>query len=130
MKRRIRKGLPLMSHNGHPVRGEVWTAWLDPAVGHEQGGRRPVLVVSSDPFNALPHGLVIAAPLTTTNRHLPTHVEISALEAGLSSDSVIMCDQVRAISVERLKKRLGAVEYETLARVSQTIARIIPRDEP
>ena len=37
-----------------PQRGEIWMAWLDPIVGREQGGRRPVLVVSSNNFNALP----------------------------------------------------------------------------
>ena len=114
-----------------PQRGELWMAWLDPIVGREQGGRRPVLVVSSNNFNALPHSLCVAVPLTRTNRNLPLHVEIASGQAGLAADSVIMCDQIRSISIERLHKRLGIVDDETLSQVTTILRRIIPeRDVP
>lgn len=101
-------------------------AWLDPIVGREQGGRRPVLIVSSDQFNTLPHNLCIAVPLTRTNRHIPTHVEITAGEAGLQADSVIMCDQIRSISIERLQKRVGVAGERTLSQVMTVIHLILP----
>jgi mRNA interferase MazF len=100
--------------------------WLDPIVGREQGGRRPVLVVSSNNFNALPHRLCVAVPLTRTNRHLPLHVEISSGEAGLTADSVIMCDQIRSISIDRLQGRLGVVNDQTISHVITLLHRILP----
>lgn len=107
-------------------RGEVWMAWLDPIVGREQGGRRPVLIVSSDQFNALPHSLCVAVPLTRTNRHIPTHVEITAGEAGLPSDSVILCDQIRSINIERLQKRVGVASDHTMSQVMAVVHLILP----
>jgi mRNA interferase MazF len=104
-------------------------AWLDPIVGREQGGRRPVLVVSSDNFNALPHSLCVAVPLTRTNRSLPMHVEIASGQAGLVLDSVIMCDQIRSISIERLQKRLGVVNDQTLSHVMTVLHRILPEQD-
>jgi mRNA interferase MazF len=104
-------------------------AWLDPIVGREQGGRRPVLVVSSNNFNALPHSLCVAVPLTRTNRHLPLHVEIASGQAGLTANSVIMCDQVRSISIDRLQKRVGVVDDGTISQVMTILHRILPQTD-
>ena len=57
-----------------PARGEVWLADLNPVRGHEQAGRRPVLVVSEDLFNRGPAGLAIVLPMTSTLRGIPSHV--------------------------------------------------------
>lgn len=57
-----------------PARGEVWLADLNPTRGHEQAGRRPVLVVSEDLFNRGPAGLAIVLPMTSTVRDVPSHV--------------------------------------------------------
>jgi len=48
-----------------PRRGEVWFADLNPTLGHEQSGRRPILIVSADAYNTSRVGLVIALPLTS-----------------------------------------------------------------
>jgi mRNA interferase MazF len=115
-----------MPPDPQPRRGEIWTAWLDPIAEREQGGRRPVLVVSSDFFNALPHNLCIVVPLTRTNRHIPTHVEIPTTESGLSADSIILCDQIRSISTQRLRKHLGIANEHIMAQVTTILHRIIP----
>lgn len=65
-----------------PRRGEVWDIDFDPIVGHEQGGRRPGLIVSVDPFNAGPSTLVFAVPMTRTDRGVPAHVPVSPPKAG------------------------------------------------
>ena len=75
-----------------PKRGEVWVADLDPVRGHEQAGRRPVLIVSVDSFNAGPAQLVYVVPLTRTDRGVPLHVAIAPPEGGLRAPSVILCD--------------------------------------
>jgi mRNA interferase MazF len=49
-----------------PRRGEIWLAGLRPTRGREQSGRRPVLVLSVDFFNAGPADLVVVLPLTST----------------------------------------------------------------
>src|ERR1700722_13686295 len=69
-------GTCLMSSAPSPQRGEVWLADLDPSFGHEQGGRRPILVVSVDSFNAGLSGWVVVLPITSRKRSLPLHIPI------------------------------------------------------
>jgi mRNA interferase MazF len=91
-----------------PSRGEVWLCDLNPTCGHEQAGhQRTCLVVSANGFNQGTSGLVIICPVTKVNRNIPFHVPVSTQESKLNFDSVIECDQVRSISVERLKNKVG-----------------------
>ncbi|HEV3496003.1 MAG TPA: type II toxin-antitoxin system PemK/MazF family toxin [Actinomycetes bacterium] len=83
-------------------RGEVWLADLGSTRGREQSGERPVLIVSPDPINQGPAGLVIAVPFTTRRRAIPTHVEVRPPDGGLRELSFAMCEQVRSLAVERL----------------------------
>jgi mRNA interferase MazF len=83
-------------------RGEVWLADLSPTRGHEQTGQRPVLVVSADPFNQSPAGLVVAVPFTTRNRGIPIHVEVRPPDGGPRDVSYAMCEQLRALAADRL----------------------------
>ena len=90
------------------IRGEIWTAELDPTQGSEQAGRRPVLVLQNDAINRFTT-TVLAIPLTTNLRRaaLPSCVQVTQGDGGLTSDSVILCHQMRALDKSRLKKRLG-----------------------
>ena len=97
-----------------PCRGEVWEAQLNPVRGHEQGGRRPVLILSADRFNRGPSGLVAVAPFTRTERRVPLHLRVEPPEGGLKQVSFLMCEDVRSISVERLGRRWGKVSPDTL----------------
>jgi mRNA interferase MazF len=83
-------------------RGDVVIADLSPAVGHEQGGLRPVLVLSPATYNAWPIGMAVIAPITSTDRRLRHHIPIGR-EAGLRREpSFVMPEYVRAISQQRL----------------------------
>lgn len=83
---------------------------LEPVRGSEQGGRRPVLVVSHDEFNAVVSNVTIV-PLTSTSRSLyPCEVRMSKGVAGLSADSILMAHQVRTIAQERLGRILGRLD--------------------
>jgi mRNA interferase MazF len=104
-----------------PARGEVWLADLNPTRGHEQAGRRPVLVVSEDLFNQGPAGLVIVLPMTSTLRGVPSHVPVSAPEGGVRNKTAILCEAVRSVSLERLVVRWGAVEARTMAAVEDRL---------
>jgi mRNA interferase MazF len=104
--------------NEKPVRGEIWDVNLDPVLGHEQGGRRPVLVVSVDQFNQGPSGLVIVVPITSKDKRIRSQVAIEAGEGGLNTRSFAMCEAVRSVSLERLSGRRGVVSLETMAKVA------------
>ena len=103
------------------VRGEIWLVDLNPNRGHEQGGRRPGLVVSVDLFNQGPAGLVIVIPITTKEKGIPWHVEIKAPEGGLTKRSFIKCEDIRSVSRERLVQRLGQVTRNTLDAVEDRL---------
>ena len=104
-----------------PARGEVWMVDLDPARGHEQAGRRPALVVSVDPFNHGPAGLVTVLPITTKAKGIPFHVQIKPPEGGLKSASYIKCEDVRSAAKERLARRLGTISSPTQAAVDDRL---------
>jgi mRNA interferase MazF len=114
-----------MSATPQPRRGEVWVAQLNPTRGHEQAGRRPVLIVSVNPFNASPAGLVYIAPFTRTVRGIPLHVPVAPPEGGLRAASAILCDAVRSISVERLDEGpWGSVSSATMSLVEDRLRRV------
>jgi mRNA interferase MazF len=104
-----------------PARGEVWLTDLNPTRGHEQAGRRPVLVVSEDLFNRGPAGLVIVLPMTSTVRRVPTQVPVEPPEGGVKHRTAILCDAIRSISGERLIARWGAVGRSTMEAVEDCL---------
>lgn len=94
----------------------IYKADLNPIRGSEQSGSRPVLIVSRESINrALP--VVGVCPLTSRKegrRVYATEVLISAGEAGLELESLVLAHQIRTISKERLRGRLGMLDNETL----------------
>jgi mRNA interferase MazF len=108
-----------------PKTGEVWSANLDPTLGREQAGIRPVLVISNAQFNETRNGLFIIAPLTGTDRRVPAHLRVEAGVAGLTKASFILCDQVRTISDERLLRRWGDMPGEILLEARQVFGRFV-----
>jgi mRNA interferase MazF len=106
-----------VSQRARPHRGEVWLADFGDPRGHEQGGRRPGLVVSVAAINEARSELVTMLPITTRYRDVPGHVVATPPSGGLNHLSVILCDQTRTITQERLNHRLGALDRATLAEV-------------
>lgn len=100
-----------------PIRGDVWRLALDPTIGHEQAGTRPCLVVSVDRLNHGPAGVVMILPITSTNRRVPSHVEVNPPEGGLKNTSYIKCEDLRSVSKKRFIKRLGSIEASTVMEV-------------
>ncbi len=104
-----------------PSRGEIWLVKLNPVIGHEQAGKRPCLIISVDLFNHGPAGLVVALPITTKNKKIPFHVEIVPPEGGLKKTSYIKCEDVRALSIDRLIERWGIVSLEKLQLIEDRL---------
>lgn len=97
-------------------RWDVAWAGLDPAVGHEQAGHRPVLVLSNDVISRA-IGLVAIVPLTTRKqgrRVYPTEVLLPADVTSLPSASLALCHQVRTVSARRLSPAKGRVDDDEL----------------
>lgn len=103
------------------ARGDIWLADLNPVRGHEQSGRRPVLVVSVDGFNQSRADLVVVIPITSTLRPIPFHVVVQPPEGGLTSPSALLCDAVRSISKKRLVTRWNAVSASTMSQVEDRL---------
>jgi len=85
----------------------VVLANLDPSIGPEQAGRRPVLIVSNEDANQILPNVTIL-PLTSTQRQLyPAEVLLPAGAAGQPRDSIVMAHQIRTISKQRLEQNYG-----------------------
>ncbi|MBN1415176.1 MAG: type II toxin-antitoxin system PemK/MazF family toxin [Bacteroidales bacterium] len=97
-------------------RFEVWNIELNPITGHEIGKIRPCVVVSPDEANKYLKTVVIV-PLTSTIRKYPTRIH--CMFKGRHGQLAI--DQIRAIDIKRLKKKLGSLPEETCRQLCQTI---------
>ena len=104
-------------------RGDIFYADLSPVVGSEQGGTRPVLVVQNDVGNKFSPTVIISAITSKINKaKLPTHIEISAEEYGLSKDSVILLEQIRTIDKKRLREKIGRLDDELMEEVDSALS--------
>src|SRR4051794_40740754 len=84
-------------------RGEIYFVDLNPVRGREQGGKRPVLVVSSDVINFVPLVVTVVPGTDGANvrRDFPHSVRVPAAESGLPSETVFLCFQIRALDPSR-----------------------------
>lgn len=104
-------------------RGEIYFAQLNPVVGSEQGGIRPVLVVQNDIGNQYsPTTIVLAITSQINKAKLPTHVELRADTYGMERDSVILAEQIRTIDKTRLKQRIAVLKDDLMEKVDQALA--------
>jgi mRNA interferase MazF len=105
------------------LRGDVFRADLEAHEGSEQGGIRPVVVISRDALNnASP--VVVVAPITDAankKKTYPSHVRVAAGKGGLTMDSIVICEQVRTISKTRLKHALGKFDKAILTSIEAAL---------
>lgn len=103
-------------------RGEIYWADLWPRSGSEQAGRRPVLVVSHDGFNATPGWRSVIVVLISTAPAQagrgPTAVPLPAGSGGLNRKSVALCHQVTTLDRAKLTRRVGALASPVLDEVA------------
>ncbi len=104
-------------------RGDIYYADLSPVIGSEQGGVRPVLVVQNDVGNRYSPTIIAAAITSQINKaKMPTHIEISAEDCGLSRDSVVLLEQVRTIDKKRLKEKIGHLDERMMQGVNTALS--------
>jgi mRNA interferase MazF len=90
-------------------------------VGHEQGGIRPVIIVSADEFNRNTSRLVFIVPVTRRERTNPFHVAISPTRGGLRHRSFALCEMIRSISTQRLLYRIGTIDDAAMAEIGDRL---------
>lgn len=104
------------------LRGELYSADLDPVVGSEQGGLRPVLVIQNNTGNRYsPTVIVLAVTSQLQKARLPTHVVIPCDGHGLDRDSVVLAEQIRTLDKRRLRDRIGLLRPEYMADVARAL---------
>lgn len=106
------------------LRGEVRWADPSPARGKEQGGRRPVLILSHDVFNER-SGTVIAVAITSQPQRAGFPLTLELTGAGLPERSWAKTSQVRTLSVERIGRRIGRASPEEVGQVVEGLDEII-----
>src|SRR5258708_20871070 len=105
-------------------RGEIWLVSLDPASGHEQKGRRPVLIVSPEPFNRVTK-VPVVLPVTSGGNFAPTAgFAVSLTGAGTKTTGIIRCDQPPVLDLPAR----GAKKLESIP--DAIIAEVLPRKAP
>jgi len=106
------------------LRGEIYWADLAATVGHEQAGKRPVLVISHDLFNDRSR-TVIAVPITSQPQRASLPLSLKLESAKLPKPSWAKISQVRTLSTQRLGRRLGRISVEELDQVIEGLFELV-----
>ena len=103
-------------------RGDLFYADLNPVVGSEQGGIRPVLVIQNDLGNHF-SPTVVAAAITSrkAKNSLPTHILLENVP-GLAPTSLLLLEQLRTIDRKRLRGYIGRISKEKMLEVDAALA--------
>ena len=104
-------------------RGDIYYADLNPVIGSEQGGTRPVLIISNDMGNKYSPTVIVAAITSRaySKVRLPTHTQVTNFE-GLDKESVVLLEQIRTLDKKRLIKYMGLMPGNVMARVDKALA--------
>ena len=112
----------MMKENWVYRRGDIYCADLDPVVGSEQGGIRPVIVIQNDTGNRYSPTLIVATVTTKIRKkeNMPTHLLIRDNPA-FKEASVVQLEQIRTIDKSRLKQKMGSLPPEKIEAVDMAI---------
>lgn len=106
------------------LRGEIYWADLEPVRGHEQGGRRPVLVLSHDVFNDR-SGTIVAVAITSQTQKASYPITWKVPPGILPKESWVKISQIRTLSIARLGECLGRIEVDDLRDIIDGLLELI-----
>lgn len=106
------------------LRGDIVWANLDPALGSEQQGRRPIVILSQDVFNRH-SGAVIAMALTNQAQKAGFSLTLELSSEKMPKQSWVKISQIRTLSIKRLGKKIGKVNDEELEQLIEGLNEII-----
>lgn len=107
-------------------RGDIILCDLNPVIGTEQAGIRPVVVLQIDRANTVsPHTII--APFTSKIRRalLQSHVFMPSGTSGLSQDSVLLCEQIRVVDKSRIIRVIGHLDNNYITQVETALCTIL-----
>lgn len=103
------------------IRGEIYKANLEPHVGSEQGGVRPVLIIQNDKGNRYsPTTIIAIITKRQTKSQLPTHVWLPE-NCGLPHASMVELEQIRTIDKSRMGECIGKIDLYTRIRIDEAL---------
>ena len=103
-------------------RGDIFYADLNPVIGSEQGGVRPVVIIQNDIGNKFSPTVIVAAITSKIDKaKLPTHVEINPDNSNLEKNSVILLEQIRTLDKKRLQRRVAHLDNKILKRIDRAL---------
>lgn len=105
------------------IKGAIFYADLDPTVGSEQQGCRPVLIIQNDIGNKYSPTTIVAPITTKKDIELPTHILIKQFDK-IRPNSVIMVEQIRVIDKTRLKGFVDILKDEQLKEVDKALIKL------
>ena len=106
------------------LRGEIRWADLNPVRGHEQGGTRPVVIISQDVFNER-SGTVIAMAVTSQPQRAGFPLTLDLESSKMPKRSWVKISQIRTLSVERIGEVLDTVSPEQMNRLIEGLNEIV-----
>jgi len=106
------------------LRGEIYWADLNPTIGHEQAGIRPVLIISNNIFNQR-SGTVIALAITNQPQRAGFPLTYELINSQLPKQSWVKINQIRTLSDLRIKEKLSEVKPEELHQIIDGLNEII-----
>ena len=106
------------------LRGDIYWADLNPVIGSEQGGLRPVLILSHNVFNER-SGTVIAVALTTQPQRAGYPLTFELSDTKLPKKSWVKISQIRTLSVKRIRKKISKTSEEELSIIVEGLNEII-----
>jgi mRNA interferase MazF len=99
-------------------KGEIYYADLNPIVGCEQGGCRPVIIVQNDVGNLhSPTTIIVPVTCRTRKKKLPTHINVKG--AGLPKKSIALLEQLRTIDKSRLQEKIGEITLKSMNKIDK-----------
>jgi len=106
------------------LRGNIYWADLNPVIGSEQGGLRPVLILSHNVFNER-SGTVIAVAITSQPQRAGFPLTLELTDSELPKRSWVKIGQIRTLSVKRMRKKIATISEEQLSLVIEGFNEII-----
>ena len=106
------------------LRGDIYWADLNPTIGHEQAGIRPVLIISNDIFN-MKSGTIIAIAITSQPQKAGFPLTLKIPETNLPKESWVKISQIRTLSTKRIKEKITKISSSELKQIIEGLNEII-----
>ena len=100
-------------------KGDVYYADLNPVIGSEQGGVRPVVILQNDIGNRYSPTTIVAPMTTKTKTYVPMHVKLK--EDFLAQNSILLLEQIRTIDKRRLLSKKGSISQESQDQIDKVL---------